>query len=384
MKPRRFAFTLVELLVVISIIGILVALLLPAVQAARESARRVTCVAQLRELGQAALTFETSKKRLPGWQELVARNGTLYTISDGANPGTENKAAGWTAILLPYLDQQALYDRWDDATVSIADPQLTKYLPILACPSRPIQHKGYPFMSYVANAGFLPLAGDPAPYSSIANTGKTYTAPGATPSIYWSIEDGYNGVFVDRVPRPDPSAPAPLAKTVAELPRVPQVQITDLHDGLSNTVFFAENLMAGVWGPGRIDGHGTPEHLNMSLVWLYRSDQYASITNPPVGPPVKNPVVPGPVQQRNRINGDKWNYKGYQTPTIPAPGDAEVARPSSWHSGGVNVVFGDKHTAFINDSIDYDVYQQMLTPYASKSDQPCFKVQPTAAELGSE
>lgn len=380
MKTR--AFTLVELLVVISIIGVLVALLLPAVQAAREASRRATCNAQLREIGQAAITFETAKKRLPGWQELVARNGNILTICDNVTPGSENKAAGWPALLLPYIDQQALYDRWDDHTVSIADPTLTTYLPVLACPSRPIRHTAYPFMSYVANTGFLPLPNDPAPYGAIASSGKTYNPIGTPKSIYWQIEDGNNGPFVDRVPCPDPAGIETVGAISNRL-RLTAVETTDIHDGMSNTIFFAENLMAGAWGAGRIAGRGTPEHLNMSFVWLYRSDQWPSVVNPPVGPPHKNPVVPGAVLPKNRINGEKWQNKGHDTPAMPAVVDPEVARPSAWHSGGANVVFGDKHTAFLSDAMDYDVYQQLLTPHADKSDQPCFKILPTAADMGN-
>src|SRR5690348_12240234 len=65
---KRVGFTLVELLVVIAIIGVLVALLLPAIQAARESARRVTCINQIKQLGLALLNYESAKKCLPGGQ----------------------------------------------------------------------------------------------------------------------------------------------------------------------------------------------------------------------------------------------------------------------------------------------------------------------------
>ena len=88
-KSAQRGFTLVELLVVIAIIGVLVALLLPAVQAAREAARRATCNTQVRELGQAALTFESSKKRFPGWQEVVARNNAFpLNFANPAGAGT--------------------------------------------------------------------------------------------------------------------------------------------------------------------------------------------------------------------------------------------------------------------------------------------------------
>src|SRR3954471_6593851 len=75
---RQHGFTLVELLVVIAIIGVLVALLLPAIQSARESARRATCINQMKQLGIALLNYESAKKHLPG--------GQLFTHSSKYQP----------------------------------------------------------------------------------------------------------------------------------------------------------------------------------------------------------------------------------------------------------------------------------------------------------
>ena len=102
---RRFskslqAFTLVELLVVIAIIGVLVALLLPAVQAAREASRRAQCASQLKQLGLACLMFEESKKHFP----------PAYTNTEILNGRQIRWEHSFVTFLLPYVEQQALSD----------------------------------------------------------------------------------------------------------------------------------------------------------------------------------------------------------------------------------------------------------------------------------
>lgn len=96
-RHTHCGFTLVELLVVIAIIGILVALLLPAIQAARESARRSECTNHLKQLGLAAINYEAANKTLP--------------VSEGwANQG--RNGGGWILASLPYMEQQSLYDQF--------------------------------------------------------------------------------------------------------------------------------------------------------------------------------------------------------------------------------------------------------------------------------
>jgi prepilin-type N-terminal cleavage/methylation domain-containing protein len=97
-------FTLVELLVVIAIIGVLVALLLPAIQAARESARRASCTNNLKNLGLGVLNHHDIKKHFP-----VSMG---YTIEGYESPGVASPCAGWILNILPQLEEQALYDRF--------------------------------------------------------------------------------------------------------------------------------------------------------------------------------------------------------------------------------------------------------------------------------
>lgn len=104
MKSRRpFGFTLVELLVVIAIIGILVALLLPAVQAAREAARKNDCKSRLKNQALALQTYHDSKGEFPPGRAASPRFPT----------GTEQHSVSWAFFLTPYVEEQALWDAWD-------------------------------------------------------------------------------------------------------------------------------------------------------------------------------------------------------------------------------------------------------------------------------
>jgi prepilin-type N-terminal cleavage/methylation domain-containing protein/prepilin-type processing-associated H-X9-DG protein len=114
---RRFGFTLVELLVVIAIIGILVALLLPAIQAAREAARRTSCTNNMKQLGLAILNYESSKRALP-----LAYTPNFTGAQDigpcGASTSTSNPYNGTyphfiLTFILPYIEQQSVFDRID-------------------------------------------------------------------------------------------------------------------------------------------------------------------------------------------------------------------------------------------------------------------------------
>src|SRR4051812_49891382 len=110
MRQARRGFTLVELLVVIAIIGTLVALLLPAVQSARETARGNTCRNNLKQLQLALSNMDSQLKRLPGYvEELFNPNGEK---TNGYFKPTFARRASWVVRAFPYMEEQALWDNW--------------------------------------------------------------------------------------------------------------------------------------------------------------------------------------------------------------------------------------------------------------------------------
>src|SRR5262249_40490032 len=126
LKSRsRGAFTLVELLVVIAIIGILIALLLPGVQAAREASRRTQCRNNLKQLGIACHSYSNARKVLPPGYTAAAG-----TTADATTPGW-----GWAAYLLPNLDETPLYLQIDFAQPLENQAAIQVRIPVLLCPS---------------------------------------------------------------------------------------------------------------------------------------------------------------------------------------------------------------------------------------------------------
>ncbi|WP_152098691.1 DUF1559 domain-containing protein [Lacipirellula parvula] len=140
-QPRQFrrGFTLVELLVVIAIIGVLVALLLPAVQAAREAARRMQCQSSLKNLALAAQNYESTKKILPSASDgdFVGSNQALFNMYSGSE-------LSWIARILPYIELQTLYQQMDfkkdfddykvEVVANVPTPERSQPA-ILLCPS---------------------------------------------------------------------------------------------------------------------------------------------------------------------------------------------------------------------------------------------------------
>jgi prepilin-type N-terminal cleavage/methylation domain-containing protein len=134
--PHR-AFTLVELLVVMTIIGMLMALLLPAVQSAREAGRRTACTNNLFQLALAAIRSDEQAGFIPGW-----RNKSPRAADNATN------AVSWPVVLLPFMERNDVYKVWATST-SPAAP----YISFFVCPSSPPDALTQPTLSYAGNCG---------------------------------------------------------------------------------------------------------------------------------------------------------------------------------------------------------------------------------------
>jgi len=133
-RSRRSGFTLVELLVVIAIIGILIALLLPAVQAAREAARRTACLNNMAQLGLSAHNYEFHFESLP--PGVTNADGPIRNEAKGTH-------VSWVVKLLPYLEQNTLAQKFDQSAGAYADVNAlvrAAQISVLQCPSSPVPY----------------------------------------------------------------------------------------------------------------------------------------------------------------------------------------------------------------------------------------------------
>ena len=333
-RGRRRAFTLVEMLVVISIVVILMGILLPVLGAARGKARTRQCAQNLQQMSAGVIAFENAKARFPGSREMIATRGAGI----GAN-----KWATWNIMVLPYLDQQPIFDLWDDPNVSIfqvpasgAPPfveDLMPSLPIYRCPSDITLEESDPNLdnippdnSYVANGGLLPRPGvDPAPYN--------------TPAAYIRAMNRNTGVFHDLIRNP-------RARFLYDM----------LYDGAGNTIMLTENLQARWYVfNGDVNQFGSPSpHLNRLSTMFY----FLYTSAPQLSAGQTAPTT-APIEEM-QINGLRR--------TVPLR--PTTARPSSEHKGGVNMAFCDRSVKFVKQSIDYHVYVALMTPRDRKADIP--------------
>jgi prepilin-type N-terminal cleavage/methylation domain-containing protein/prepilin-type processing-associated H-X9-DG protein len=188
MRGRRswpYGFTLVELLIVIAIIGILVALLLPAVQSAREASRRMSCLNNLKQWSLAVNLYENARKQLPA--------SGVVDITYPEYDGLSGKMFSWAVLVLPYIEEQSLADQFDMKRNIIDqpnEPQATS-LSVMLCPSDDSQGEYY---THPALRGKRFAKGNYAAYVSPYHVELQQWFPGAlTAGKTWKIKNIVDG-----------------------------------------------------------------------------------------------------------------------------------------------------------------------------------------------
>ena len=235
MQTKRTGFTLVELLVVIAIIGILMGLLIPAVNSAREVARRNQCSTQMKNLSLATIQYADAKGRLPGYVEKFGKyaggaDPTNPTAS--ATPPEHVKVGTWTVSLLPWLDAQPTYEHWTEdrypiaaGTGGIHEVAEHKYhilaapnMAIMQCPSNPADNSRNGKNSYVANTGMAHRVSDHA-------ASPTYTAV----TTFLESQQRDNGAF---------NCKYNMSASFVAVNEGPDVRLEDFKDGVGMTMLF--------------------------------------------------------------------------------------------------------------------------------------------------
>jgi prepilin-type N-terminal cleavage/methylation domain-containing protein len=308
---HRAGFTIVELLVVIAIIGILIALLLPAVQAAREAGRRIQCANHLKQVSLAALEHESHQKHFPtggwGWD----------WVGDPDRGFRRHQPGGWVYNILPYLEHQVLHDLGagkPEPEKRLAARTLARSpLPVMNCPSRR-PSRLYPMVKLGNFVAFNAADNDPSDravargdYAINAGSqaldeyfpGPPTLALGDAPGYPWHDPKALDGISFERS----------------------EVQAAHVRDGLSCTLLLGEEYL-------------NPDHYDTGLEGCDNENVYSG------------------------FNNDNFRCT-YDPPLQNRPGLSDTFRFGGPHPGVCQVIFCDGSLHAINFAIDRETFRRL-------------------------
>lgn len=325
---KRWGFTLVELLVVIAIIGVLIALLLPAVQQAREAARRMQCSNNMKQLGLAMHNYHDTYKKFPCLCYLDGSNNPSYL--------------GFSAFvqILPYIEQGNLQEQvriatknynnhWDSN--STIQNLRSKKIEAFICPSD---------TSFPASTGWL--ANGPG-----CNYGLSFG-----PTLSWNNLTNQNGMF-----RQQNNA------------KGQETKMADVTDGLSNTMMASEHLVGDNNNSSLMNGNSSEPRIGSSPGWnspmfptqaqLNSFGQTCQGITSHLSTNGNQWIAPVPTQTIiNTVATPNWRYPDCQTSGSGFASDRDgIYTPRSRHPGGVLAVAGDGSVKFITETVNLLTFQ---------------------------
>ncbi len=328
--PRPFSanrstrgFTLVELLVVIAIIGVLVALLLPAVQAAREAARRMQCINNCKQLALAVQNYEASRQKLPPASSgPLSLERTDFAFQFKIRSGTNHS---WIVQILPFMEQQNLFDQFDLSTAipltrGNPQPQETQP-PSLLCPTDQAQGKSYEHDR-----------------NNAPDTGRRSRFGKGNYAAFTSL------THVDYTNYP------------GALPITGQQELSRIEDGTSNTLLLSEVRTRDIEDDQR--GAWALAWTGASLI-SYDLHPLSGLRTPEEEGFIPDPTYLGTglVNVPNSLHPDVLEDCSNNVEALAIGMPCAIttffsASPRSNHLGGVNASFMDGHVSFLRDEID--------------------------------
>jgi prepilin-type N-terminal cleavage/methylation domain-containing protein/prepilin-type processing-associated H-X9-DG protein len=361
--PRRAGFTLVELLVVIAIIATLIGLLLPAVQSAREAARRTQCSNSIRQCGLAMHQFVSAKGSLP---------------NSSRPPSGANGRVSWVTRSLPYMEDRQLSDaydfdaagaNWSSATARAGSGRtvpnavlVMTVIPHLQCPSDPEGSGSYD--------GDPDTSSTPSGYGSGAAVVNANRSGFTTPGLFCATTDYSPTTFVDNrltgkadvvapgsqkiVSSGSVSSPAAAGLLYKDYDGRTKAKINQCTDGLSKTIALAESAgrpakyvrgkKVGTFPTDRVNGGG----------WCRPASDFAFKGAAADGSAVGSSAG----QAINVTNGENVTTATFGGNEYGKEGTGD---PYSFHPGTINVLMGDGSARTVSDDVEIRVFAAMVT-----------------------
>lgn len=366
---NRLGFTLVELLVVISIIAMLAALLLPAIQAAREQGRRVQCISNQNQVAFALLNYETTKQSFPALRApLKPGSYPCYHFARASVANPDHTELTWVGFLLPFMEQNPAWVQINSR--NIEDALFDLVIPVMQCKSSGIA-AGDNYISYVVNAGPQNFR----PENSLQEYGNEWRDRRDAPRYtlffdHFALVGPWQGV-----PSPDRLDTLCTAKSTVD-------NIVSM-DGTSMTILLSENVDADRWIWHL--GNRIPIASYHEIPTGFSASDVLPIPPPPTGLTNIEDLVafcfPNDFIENTAVGIDYWspNYIPLVWPVdeITSPlfinegglnsgasitYRSRTARPSSGHPGVVVTAFCDRSVRPLKDDMDKTLFVHLCRP----------------------